>query len=239
MEDISVVPETASDSAVRHIRALIFAGELGPGDRLPPERDLCTHLGISRMTLRLALKVLESTGYIYTTRGSHGGSRVTDADSLSQCWNLWMHRHAADVSDIFEFRTTVETRLAWLAADRRTDDDIAMIEQAAERERNPKDWSAIVRADMDIHRSIARAARSPRLERAMMEARGELFIPVDLARLGETRPSVHHTHQAILEAIRQRDGAEAAEQMRRHIEIVKDLTYRALDSQGLTPAAGG
>ena len=39
-EDISLVPETASDSAVRHIRAMIFSGELGPGDRLPPERDL-------------------------------------------------------------------------------------------------------------------------------------------------------------------------------------------------------
>jgi GntR family transcriptional repressor for pyruvate dehydrogenase complex len=233
-EDISLVPETASDSAVRHIRAMIFAGELGPGDRLPPERDLGTHLGISRMTLRLALKALESTGYIVTTLGSHGGSRVTDAESLSQCWSQWMRRHSAELADIFEFRTTVETKLAWLAAQRRTDEDMAAMEQAAASERDPANWSSILRADMNIHRAIARAARSPRLERAMMEARGELFIPVDLTRLDREQPSVHHTHRAILTAIQGKDGDEAAEQMRVHIEIVRDLTYKALEASGLS-----
>ena len=89
-----LAPETASDSAVRYLRAMIFSGQLRPGDRLPPERDLGAHLGISRMTLRLALKALESTGYIVTTRGSHGGSRVSDADQLFACWHRWMRDHA-------------------------------------------------------------------------------------------------------------------------------------------------
>jgi GntR family transcriptional repressor for pyruvate dehydrogenase complex len=114
--DFSLIPETASDSAVRFLRAMIFSGELGPGDKLPPERDLGARLGISRMTLRLALKALESTGYIITTRGSHGGSRVAGSGSLVECWNLWMRHHASELDDIFEFRVTVEARLAALAA---------------------------------------------------------------------------------------------------------------------------
>ncbi len=215
---------------------MIFSGELGPGDRLPPERDLGARLGISRMTLRLALKALESTGYIVTTRGSRGGSRVADAYSLIQCWNLWMNKHAEDLDDIFEFRTTVETRLAALAAERRTDDDLRTMERAVASERRPQDWSSLFRTDINIHRSIARAARSPRLEQAMLASRGELFVPVDLARLEEREHQVHDTHSAVLKAIRRRDAADAAEQMRQHIQLIRVLTDKALTAAGIEPS---
>lgn len=234
--EITLVPETASDSAVRFLRAMIFSGELGPGDKLPPERDLGARLGISRMTLRLALKALESTGYIVTTRGSHGGSRVTDASSLARCWNEWMRQHADELDDIFEYRMTVETRLASLAAERRTEEDLRLMERAVASERRPQDWTSLFRTDIDIHRSIARAARSPRLEQAMLASRGELFIPVDLDRLQDREHQVHDTHEAILKAIRDRDPAAAAEEMRRHIELIRDLTGKALDAAGIRPA---
>jgi DNA-binding FadR family transcriptional regulator len=236
VQEVSLVPETASDSAVHFLRAMIFSGELGPGDKLPPERDLGARLGISRMTLRLALKALESTGYIVTTRGSHGGSRVTDADSLVQCWNHWMRQHAKELDDIFEYRETVETRLAALAAERRIDKDLELMERAVAREGQPQEWSTLFRVDMDIHRSIARAAGSPRLERAMLAARGDLFIPVDLARLEERENQVHDSHVAILNAIRNRDAAEAAEQMRLHMVIIRELTGKALAASGILPS---
>jgi DNA-binding FadR family transcriptional regulator len=236
VQEVSLMPETASDSAVRFIRAMIFSGELGPGDKLPPERDLGARLGISRMTLRLALKALESTGYIVTTRGSHGGSRVADAASLVECWNQWMRHHAAELDDIFEFRITVEMRLAALAAERRTGADLDAMERAVANEGRPQEWSSLFRVDIDIHKTIAKAARSPRLEKAMLEARGDLFVPVDLRRLQANEYEVHRTHGAILEAIRASDADAAAEAMRRHIDIIRDLTDKALAAAGLSPA---
>jgi GntR family transcriptional regulator, transcriptional repressor for pyruvate dehydrogenase complex len=231
--DIALETETASDSAVRFLRALIFSGELGPDDKLPPERDLGARLGISRMTLRLALKALESTGYIVTTRGSRGGSRVADAASLSRCWNQWMHDHAGELDDIFEFRSTVESKLAALAAERRSDEDLQAMERAVAGERQPQEWSALFRTDIDIHRTIARAARSPRLERAMMAARGDLFVPIALDRL-ENRPhEVHDSHQGIIEAIRGRDAETACSLMAGHIRLVEDLVNRALAAAGI------
>jgi GntR family transcriptional repressor for pyruvate dehydrogenase complex len=235
LQEVSLLPETASDSAVRFLRAMIFSGELGPGDRLPPERDLGARLGISRVTLRLALKALESTGYVVTTRGSHGGSRVSGAHALSHCWKQWMRQHTEQLDDIFEFRTTVETRLAALAAERRTDDDLRIMEAALAGERSPLDWSSLFHADMDLHRGIARAARSPHLERAMMAARGELFIPVDIMSLDEKHPRIHDTHQRILKAISARDAAGSAEEMRNHLAIVRELTDRAAEASGLIP----
>ncbi len=231
---ISLLPQTASDSAVRFLRAMIFSGELGPGDRLPPERDLGVRLGISRMTLRLALKALESTGYIVTTRGSRGGSRVNGEPALLECWDQWMRRHLGELGDIFELRTTVETRLAALAAEKRSQQDLDAMERTLAKERGPQDWSSLFRTDMDLHKSIARAARSPRLEQAMMAARGDLFIPVNLHRLEGSEPQVHDTHAAIFEAIRDRDPSAAAERMRQHIEQVRRLVDRAVAESGIT-----
>jgi GntR family transcriptional repressor for pyruvate dehydrogenase complex len=231
--DIALETETASDSAVRFLRALIFSGELGPDDKLPPERDLGARLGISRMTLRLALKALESTGYIVTTRGSRGGSRVADSASLSRCWNQWMHEHAGELDDIFEFRATVESKLAWLAADRRSEADLQAMERAAAGERQPQDWSSLFRTDIDIHRTIARAARSPRLERAMMSSRGDLFVPIALDRLEERPHEVHDSHQSIIEAIRNRDAEAACARMADHIALVETLVDRALVVAGI------
>lgn len=230
---VALATETASDSAVRFLRGLIFSGELGPNDRLPPERDLGARLGISRMTLRLALKALESTGYIVTTRGSRGGSRVADATALARCWNQWMRQHVRELDDIFEFRMTIETRLAALAAERRTDEDLATMERVVAGEREQQAWASLYRSDIDIHRTIARAARSPRLECAMMQVRGELFVPIDLDRL-ESRPhQVHDSHLKIVDAIRRRDPEGAARAMADHIRLVRILVDRALDQAGI------
>jgi DNA-binding FadR family transcriptional regulator len=237
--DIALETETASDSAVRFLRALIFSGELGPNDKLPPERDLGARLGISRMTLRLALKALESTGYIVTTRGSRGGSRVADATALSRCWTQWMQDHAGELDDIFEFRRTVESRLAALAATRRTEQDVQAMERAAAGERQSQDWSSLFRTDIDIHRAIARAARSPRLERAMMSARGELFVPIDLDRLEERPLQVNESHQSIIDAIRDQDSEAAAQAMNEHIVLVEALVDKALAAARIPrPKAG-
>lgn len=214
---------------------MIFSGELGPGDRLPPERDLCMRLGISRMTLRAALKSLETAGYIVTTRGPRGGSRISDSEALSGCWRQWMSKHLDELDDVFEFRSTVEPRLAELAAQRRTEYDLKVMEQAVASERSPKDWPSLLRANMDLHRGVARAAHSPRLERAMLSTRGELFVPVDFVKLDAKNPRINDTHQAILEAIRDRDPQRASEEMYRHIALVRELTDMALEASGLLP----
>ncbi len=235
LRETSLSPETASDSAVHYLRAMIFSGELQPGDRLPPERELGARLGLSRMTLRLALKVLESNGYIVTTRGSRGGSRVNDIDTLFKCWKQWMAQHHEDLEDIFELRITVESRLAALAAERRTEEDLHDMREAIVGEEGIEDYSSLFRADMDLHRAIARAARSPHLEKAMTIARGEQFVPVDIMHLDNKDPRIHVAHRSIIDAIQASDAIRAEAEMRRHITHVRELTDQALQASGLLP----
>ena len=122
--------ENSSDSAANLIRGMIYAGELPPGDWLPPLRELAARLGISVLTLRVALKSLESVGFIVTSRGAHGGTRITDINALTQCWMGWMRDKGDDVDDLWEFREIVETNIASLAAQRRTQDELRAIDAA-------------------------------------------------------------------------------------------------------------
>lgn len=232
--DIRLLSETASDGAVRYLRSLIFTGELGPGDKLPPERELAERLGISRITLRLALKSLESTGYIVTTRGAGGGSRVTEV-SLLRCWDQWMLMHSDELEDIFELRSTVETRIAALAAERRTEEELRDIEAALTKEWDDPIRTSLFRSDLDIHNAIARAAHSPRLHRAMDEARAELFVPVDQAISERGELEAHELHRAILEAIRDQDAARAAQCMSEHIASVRSMVLRTVKDSAAVP----
>jgi GntR family transcriptional repressor for pyruvate dehydrogenase complex len=234
-DDISLAPDTASESAKRYVRSLIFWGELGPGDKLPAATELAARLGISRVTLRLALRSLESTGYLITTRGAYGGSRVTDVASLTRCWARWMAAHDDELDDIFEFRCTVEGRLAALAAQRRGDEDLAAIERALERERDERQRSSLFRADAEIHRTIARAAHSPRLARAMNEVRMELFLPVDQDLLLHRETYVYDSHVAIVAAIRDREPERATAAATAHTEEIRRLMQRALERSAETP----
>jgi len=232
-DDMSLSPGTASESAERYVRALVFWGELGPGDRLPPATELAARLGISRVTLRIALRSLQSAGYLVTTRGAHGGSRVSDLRALQRCWDQWMREHAAELDDIFEFRTTIETRLAALAADRRTAEELEAMEAALEEERDNRRRAALFQADADIHRSIAAGAHSPRLALAMNAVRADLFLPVDQELLDSTEEEVFATHEDIIAAIRDRDADRASAAAGAHVERVRQLVTRALEASGI------
>lgn len=232
-DDMSLAPGTASESAERYVRALIFWGELRPGDRLPPATGLAATLGISRVTLRIALRSLETAGYLVTTRGAYGGSRVSDVQTLQRCWVQWMTEHRGELDDIFEFRITIERRLAELAAERRTGADLEAMEQALAEERDNRRRASLFQADAGIHRSIAAAAHSPRLALAMNSVRADLFLPVDQALLDNTEDEVFATHEDIVSAIRDSDPAAASLAARAHVLRVRELMERALEASGI------
>ena len=236
-DDMSMTPGTASESAERYVRALIFWGELGPGDKLPPATELAEHLGISRMTLRIALRSLETAGYLVTTRGAHGGSRVSGLETLQRCWEQWMTEHSGELDDIFEFRITVERRLAELAAVRRTEADLEAMERALEKERGRGRRASLFQSDAGIHRSIAKAAHSERLALSMNVVRADLFLPVDEEILDSTEDEVFATHEQIMAAIADGDPERAAAAAEAHVQRVRELVSRALEAAGISARA--
>src|SRR5215211_3842967 len=123
-------PEPGDDSAaavVAHVRHLIDGGALGPGARLPAERDLALQVGVSRPTVRAGLRTLAALGVVRSRRGSGTyipeGPPTLGVDALSFIAAL----HKFSVDDVYEARRILEVGAAGLAAERATPDQLATL----------------------------------------------------------------------------------------------------------------
>jgi GntR family transcriptional repressor for pyruvate dehydrogenase complex len=218
---------SASDGVAEVIRGLIFSGELSPGDWLPPSRDLADRLGISSLTLRVGLRTLETTGYLVTTRGARGGTRVNDIDALSRIWVAWMAAKGDEVRDMWEFREIVECHVAGLAAERRSAAELAAIEAALSAAASDS-HTAVLRWNGTFHDALAAAAHSTHLARAVVGVRKELFLPVELLLREHTADELRAAHAEICAAVRDREPGRATERMRDHLTATRDMVAQAL-----------
>ncbi len=92
---------------MQRVREKLMRGELQPGDKLPPERELAKQLDVSRNVVREALRILENAGLVVTRKGAHGGAFVSEgtASQMSQVLSDLIMLNAIKLSDLFEART--------------------------------------------------------------------------------------------------------------------------------------
>ncbi|TXG93407.1 MAG: GntR family transcriptional regulator, partial [Rhodocyclaceae bacterium] len=119
-----------SDAVAASLEKRILEGSLKPGDRLPPERELATELGVSRPSLREAIQKLASKGMLQSRQG--GGTFVTAAleKSFFDPWQDMMGSYPNLREDMLEFRRMLEGQAAEWAAERATEADLQRLEQA-------------------------------------------------------------------------------------------------------------
>jgi len=127
-----------SEEVVRQVQEAIFAGTLGPGDRLPPERELAEQFGLSRMSVRDALRTLESCGLVEIKVGSTGGAfiREPNFDPFRETLSSMLRSKKANILELAETRKIVETAIAGLAAQRASKEDLREMREAVEAARH-------------------------------------------------------------------------------------------------------
>lgn len=214
----AVTSLTLTQAVAEHLRNLIHRGEVGPGDRLPAERELAEQLGVARISLREALKTLQDDGYVQVRRGALGGTYVTELQQPVERWRARMKTQSGEFDDIIDFRIALETDAARLAASRRDRADLTDLRAAIKRLGQVDGRAAFRLTDSQFHGGVARAARNVRLAKAIQSARGELFSPHDLLPFVDPIEESVRDHQQIYEAVRDGDPDAAASAMREHIE---------------------
>jgi GntR family transcriptional repressor for pyruvate dehydrogenase complex len=114
---------STSEELVTQLREMIHRGELRPGDRLPPERDLAKVLGVSRPTLRAAIRSLAAVGVLQSKQGA--GTFVVESDGPpaldSAPLRMMASLHGFTTSEMFEARRSLEMAIAALSAERATE----------------------------------------------------------------------------------------------------------------------
>ncbi|WP_449279430.1 FadR/GntR family transcriptional regulator [Leucobacter sp. GX0328] len=194
-----------SDGAAAAIRAEILSGRWPVGNAIPAEPELASQLGVSRGTLREALRSLQYAGLLEIRRGD--GTYVR---SRSEVGTALAHAQPS-LRDVLEARATIEPQLARLAAERASAAQIAQIRAALEA-RNAADGTRWARADAAFHRAVAEAACSPVLEQVYLALLPLLEESTDLAAKRQGfRKDDPRGHQELLDAIERRDPRTAFE----------------------------
>jgi GntR family transcriptional regulator, transcriptional repressor for pyruvate dehydrogenase complex len=165
----STVRPPAYQLLADELRAEITSGRLRVGERLPPEPELCVRSGVSRSTVREALRLLASQHLIVTTRGVTGGSFVAhpDATQLAEALTtgLTLLSNAAGVgfADLLELRRALEIPAAALAATRRSEENLAQL-RAAFFDPDHDDLDTMLTAHAEFHSAVAKATGNPLYE---------------------------------------------------------------------------
>lgn len=210
------------EQLVERLLALITELDLTAGDRLPPERELATGLGVSRASVRQALVVLEVQGLVEVRHGE--GAVLLDVPRDSRVLSA-LRAHTRRLPEVIEAREALEVKLAALAATRRTDEDLLRIEAALDRmQEEVVQGGRGLEGDELFHAAVTAAARSGLLADLMAAISGA----IDESRLESLsqpdRPARSlASHRTIADAIRAGDAEVAAQAMAEHIRLVSDV----------------
>jgi GntR family transcriptional repressor for pyruvate dehydrogenase complex len=210
------------EQVVSQIQAWIADNRVQVGDRLPPERELAARLGVSRATISQALVAMEVAGMVSVRHGD--GVILMEPAGSTKVINA-LRRHAQQLPEIIDARDALETKLASLAATRRTEQDLAAIDAALETmEREIEAGGRGVDGDEQFHAAVTAAGHSRLLAKMMAEI-SDLIRETRVESLAQPdRPVTSlSTHRQIAEAIRAGDAEKAAAIMRAHIEMVSDV----------------
>jgi GntR family transcriptional repressor for pyruvate dehydrogenase complex len=216
------------EQIVERIHDHVVEAKLRPGDRLPPERELAASLGVSRASVSQALVALEVLGMVDVRHGD-GAVLLAPVNRLHLVAALRAHQDR--LPDVIEAREALEVRLAALAAERRTSEDLAAIDDAlAGMADDLAQGGRGVAGDELFHAAVTRAGHSALLARLMDEI-AELVRETRLESLGQPgRPQASlASHREIAEAIRRQDPAAAARAMHAHIALVSDVALLGTD----------
>lgn len=201
------------------IENAVLSGELKPGDRLPSERELVDRYGVSRPTIREALRVLESNHLVKSRLGDRRGPVVLPLTSLSLQKALTRLTSVSAVSfqSLLQFRMIIDSAAVLLAAQYRSEADLLEMERANARMRASVElgYQEFSTADFEFHRIVARASGNPLLELSGEAVRSSVLTLIQKRIIdsgdssAQMQASIRH-HDEVLDAVKNGNGAHAA-----------------------------
>lgn len=207
------------EQVLERLRAHVTEAGLKAGDRLPAERDLAASLGVSRASVKQAIVVLEVQGLV---EARHGGGTYLVRDTLDVEPVEQLVERRKRLPEVLEAREALETKLAELAAERRTDAELETIREALDFMRDEIDGGDNgVEGDRRFHAAVTAAAHSSLLADFMKTIAGQITESRTESLRQPGRPSRSLAqHTAIYEAIAAGDAKKAAAAMRKHVRTV-------------------
>lgn len=216
------------ESIVKQIQSLISSGQLTPGQRLPPERELADELGVSRTSIREALRSLEMMGYLESRVGVGGGTFIKEASfhNAISPFSKTLLQNQDFIVELLEVRLFLETEVARLAAIHRTPEQVEKLEAAVQQMSNEIDRGETgLDGDNQFHHILADATDN-RVLKEFVRMCGDLL---EVEREDHLRNKKGASllaigqHREIVQAVADGDAEKSQQLMRRHIVDISDM----------------
>jgi DNA-binding FadR family transcriptional regulator len=233
-------PKTA-ELLTRRLRRMIVTGELRDGDFLPREAELMAHFGVSRPTLREAVRVLEAESLVEVRRGSRTGARirVPGPEMVARPAGLLLQLAGTTIAEVLTARLGIEPLAAWLFADHGTPDACDALEAEIARAREEIGQSRPGSAFADVHRCVVHGSGN----RALVVTSGMVQEIIARHMAAATRTVVDHNdpedlvayrkavraYEKLLRLIRDGEADDAERFWRRYLEQANTLLLRDVD----------
>jgi DNA-binding FadR family transcriptional regulator len=215
-------PTRASSDVIAQIRRAILSGKYRPGDRLPTEREMAQQFGVSRVTVRDALRALEANGLVRVKVGGQGGPYVSEPDIalLSDSFSTHLQLRGTTFQELAEARLALETTAAQLAAQRATAEDLEALKAAIQGPMQPPLAADTALSSLDFHTALVIAAHNQALLAMFRATRALIQQAFDTlhAQQPDMAANARRSHGDLYAAIAARNPDQAAQLMRRHLE---------------------
>lgn len=224
-----VPARNAFEETVERLMHAIKLGVVRHGERLPPERELAPRLGVSRVTLREAIRALQLAGYVEPRRGRAGGAFVTHRTKPTASERA-ARRVAKEIgedalTDALRFRRVIEPGAAEQAAAKTSDHAIELLRRRTDEAAHASAGQYRA-ADSRLHIAIAEMVGSPSLTTAVADV--QVRLSDLLAAIPRLEPAIEHAnaqHRAIVQAIAEGDGIAARVAMDEHVQATASLVH--------------
>jgi DNA-binding FadR family transcriptional regulator len=231
----SVLVTRSWEQVAEQIRERIRDGTLGPGQRLPTERELGESFGVSRPVVREALKVLSATGWVETRQGSGTFVTADPKPALTRAFTLRAAPDDPSVLGLYELREPLDALAARLASHRRDSiqaADLLVRAGEAASAADAEDWVAFGVADDRFHDLLCEIAGNPYLTEVLGSVRHLLRdVAALVVRLSGSMHVAAEQHRRIAEAVAGGDASSAAAAMAEHVRYSADALRSVLASR--------
>jgi GntR family transcriptional repressor for pyruvate dehydrogenase complex len=229
----NVQPRRAVDEIIAQIRGRIQSNELKPGQKLPSERDLAEQLGVSRNTLREAIRMLEVSGLVTLKKGAHGGAFLNDSNSAALSQNLidGIALRQYSVKELIDVRMVLEHYIAAQACVNATDEEIeelASLAQASLRaEDEVPDYEQRLALHIEFHQKLAEMSHNG-VAQALTGPLLEITRHFHLTTGPTGGPETHETRKELVQALRERNPDAAKQALSKHFAALQRRLLIAL-----------
>ena len=216
----------AYDQVIEVIKDKIKKGKIKKGDKLPSEREMAESLGLSRASVREALRALEVIGLIKSIQGAGNYIRTNFDNSLIEPLSLMFMLQESSVKEMYDLRETLELQCVKLSARYIEENELGLLTAILNRMYLAKTEEESLELDIEFHYLIAKTSRNMLLIN-VLEVLSQLmdeFIRksrMQILHEGNTRENLLEIHENLLRALKCREEAKASQAMKEHFDLIR------------------